>query len=136
MKQSDLEMEYLIRVQVTHKDDVFKELEDIKEWQKEVFVVFYLDASQSIISREIVSVGILDASLIHPREVFRSAIVRNAHSIIVAHNHPSGEVAPSKSDIETTKHLQKAGDLIGIKVLDHLIFTKHHRYSLHDNGDM
>ena len=91
--------------------------------KKEYFLVLCLDTKKKLIAKE-VSVGILNASLVHPREVFNVAIQNSAAQIIVAHNHPSGDVTPSKEDINTTKRLVEAGKLLGISVLDHIIFSR------------
>lgn len=91
--------------------------------KKEHFYVFLLDTQNRIISRETVSIGTLNASLIHPRECFRTAIVKTAASVIFVHNHPSGGLEPSPEDIAVTKRLVDAGKLLGIAVLDHVIVT-------------
>ena len=87
----------------------------------EIFCTFLFNSNRSIIAWEMVTKGILDSSLIHPREVFRSAIIKNAASIIIAHNHPSGKINPSQDDIMATKQLVKAGDILGIPLIDHVI---------------
>lgn len=127
---------YLGDVKIERSQTAYKEMRDIKNWDKEVFVAFYLDNQSKIISREIVSIGILNALLIHPREVFKTAIIRNAASVIVAHNHPSGNTLPSDEDIKVTKKLQEAGDILGIKLLDHLIVSKERYYSFNDEGEL
>ena len=81
-----------------------------------------------------VSIGVLNETNVHPREVYKIAILSNAASIIVGHNHPAGTLTPSKADIETTKHLQEAGALLGIKLLDHIIVTDSNFYSLAEGG--
>lgn len=96
---------------------------DFRKKDKEYFCVFMLNTQNQIISREIISIGTLNASLIHPRESFRTAILKNAASIIIVHNHPSGSLEPSAEDIKVTKRLQDVGKLIGIEVLDHVIVT-------------
>lgn len=96
---------------------------DIKDSKKEHLVVFYLDTQSRLIERIIVSVGILDASLVHPREVFEPALRLHASSIIITHNHPSGSLEPSIEDVEVTKRLVKAGELLGVQVQDHLVIT-------------
>jgi DNA repair protein RadC len=115
---------------------VWRELKDICENKKEHFVVFFLNVRNQEIKREIISVGILNASLIHPREVFESAILHSAAHIIVAHNHPSGNPEPSADDRKITKRLVEAGKLLGIEVLDHVIVTRDKYYSLQENGSI
>jgi len=103
--------------------DVWEKMEDLRDSKKEHFVVFYLDTRNQIIKREIISIGTLNASLIHPREVFEPAIRNNTAQIIIAHNHPSGVTEPSEEDKMVTKRLVDAGKLLGIEVLDHIIVT-------------
>lgn len=91
--------------------------------KKEHFVVFFLDTQNQIVRKELVSIGTLNASLIHPREVFEPAIKHVASHIIVAHNHPSGSLEPSNEDLAVTKRLGDAGRLLGIQLLDHVIVT-------------
>src|SRR3989339_22866 len=104
--------------------DVWNELKDIRDHKKEHFVVFYLDTRNQEIQREIISVGTLNANLVHPREVFEPAIGHHAAQIIVAHNHPSGDPEPSEEDIAVTKRLKQAGELLGVELLDHIIITR------------
>jgi len=101
--------------------DVWERMSDICRSKKEHFVIFYLDSRSQEIQREIISVGTLNESLVHPREVFESAIKHNAASIILAHNHPSGSIEPSIADIEITKKLVQAGKILDIRVVDHVI---------------
>jgi DNA repair protein RadC len=109
-------------------------MQDIKDTSKEIFIVFHLDTKNQIIKREIISIGTLNSSLVHPREVFRNAIISNVDSIILAHNHPSGDATPSEEDNEITKQLVKAGDILGIRVLDHVIVgTKNEHTSMREN---
>lgn len=104
--------------------DVWERMEDIRGSKKEHFVVFYLDSRNQEIQREVISIGTLNESLIHPREVFEGAIKNNASSIIVAHNHPSGQLEPSQDDVEVTKKLVHAGKILDIKLVDHIIVGK------------
>ncbi|MDY6065374.1 MAG: DNA repair protein RadC [Finegoldia sp.] len=90
----------------------------------EYFYVLLLDTKKSIISIELISKGTINASIIHPREVFRQAIKKNADSIILVHNHPSRNLTPSKSDIDISKRLIEVGKLVGIEVVDHIIVTR------------
>ena len=84
-------------------------------------MALFLNARNQVICRENVSVGSLNASLVHPREVFVPAVGSSAASVILAHNHPSGDVTPSREDIELTRRMVQAGEIMGIEVLDHLI---------------
>jgi DNA repair protein RadC len=110
-------------------DGVYSPLEiagqckDFRKADKEHFCVFFLNTQNRIIGREIVSIGTLNTSLIHPRECFRTAILKNSAAVIFAHNHPSGSLEPSNEDMAVTKRLKDAGKLIGIEVLDHVIVT-------------
>src|SRR3989344_3247790 len=104
--------------------DVWERMEDIRGSKKEHFVVFYLDSKNQEIQREVISVGTLNESLVHPREVFENAIKNNAASIVIAHNHPSGDLEPSQADIQITKKLVHAGKILDIQVLSHVIVTK------------
>ncbi len=92
--------------------------------KKEHFTILTLDARNNLIKISNVSVGTLNANLVHPREVFKEAIQANAASVILAHNHPSGDPEPSEDDLEVTKRLVEAGKILGIEVLDHIIIAK------------
>lgn len=105
-------------------EDVFAHFKFLFEGlTTERFVVFILNSQNRVQAVDIVSEGTLNSSLVHPREVFRSAILGIGAAIIVAHNHPSGNPEPSREDIEITRQLSEAGKIIGIPVHDHLIFT-------------
>ena len=111
-------------------------LADIKEKRKEFFMCLYLNARNQLIHKEVISIGSLSASIVHPREVFQVAVSHSAASIILAHNHPSGDVSPSKDDIELTRRLIKAGEIMGIEVLDHVIISAMDFVSLKERGLM
>ena len=103
-------------------EDVVAEVRSrLKGKKKEHFLVLCLDTGNRLIDRKLVSMGSLDTSIVHPREVFKEAVSSCAASVIFAHNHPSGDPEPSKEDIELTKRLAKAGEIVGIDVLDHII---------------
>ena len=103
--------------------------------KKETFIVLSLDSKNNIIKEEEVSKGILDSSLVHPREVFKSAIKESAYSIIIVHNHPSGDCTPSQQDMEVTKILMKAGETLDIPVVDHVIIGKDNYYSFKEKAE-
>ena len=94
-----------------------------KIYDKEAFVVAFLNTKNRVIDHEVVSVGTINSSIVHPREVFRNAIINKANSVILCHNHPSGDLNPSKEDISITERLRETGNLLGIRVLDHLIIN-------------
>jgi len=102
---------------------------DVKEWRKECFLTYYLDARNRHIGGDEVSVGSLDTTLAHPREVFERAIRAGAASIIVVHNHPSGDPTPSDDDIRLTRRLIEAGKILGIRLLDHIVVSRDAHYS-------
>ncbi len=95
---------------------------------REHFVVLLLDTQNQIIGIHTVTVGTLDASLVHPREVFKPACLANAASLVIAHNHPSGDPSPSSEDHTVTRQLREAGVLLGIEVHDHIILGEAPRY--------
>lgn len=110
--------------------NLLKPLIGLKE--KENFVVLMLDSRNNLIRQETVAVGSINASLIHPREIFRQAIIENAAAVVIAHNHPSGDPEPSLDDIRVTKQLVRAGHLLGIELLDHVIVSRNGFYSFMD----
>lgn len=113
---------------------VWDYLYDIRGAEKENFVALYLDARDRLIYKEVVSVGTATASLVHPREVFAPAVERRAVGIIVAHNHPSGDMEPSSEDRQATRRLAQAGRLLGIPLIDHVIVSKTGYFSFRGKG--
>ena len=105
----------------------------LRKYDRECFITLLLGGTNKVMAINEVAVGTLTNALVHPREVFKAAILANASGIILAHNHPSGEVAPSKDDIYLTERLREAGKIIGIEVLDHLIVGEYDCYSFHEN---
>ncbi|GIP39196.1 UPF0758 protein YsxA [Paenibacillus sp. J31TS4] len=115
--------------------DVFALLgEELRYLQKEHFVCLFLNTKNQVVARETLSMGSLNASIVHPREVFLAAIKRSSASLICVHNHPSGDPSPSPEDIDITRRLADAGSLLGIDVLDHVIIGDGTYYSLKENG--
>jgi len=109
--------------------EIWEELKDLKNHKKEHFVIFYLDSRNQEIKRETISIGSLNANLVHPREVFEPAVRNLAAQIILAHNHPSGDPEPSEDDLEITKRLVESGKILGIEVIDHIIVAKNDFFS-------
>jgi DNA repair protein RadC len=115
--------------------DLFENYQSLfKDHVCERFIVFWLNSANKVVGYEVVSEGILNSSLTHPREVFRGAIVATAAAIIIAHNHPSDNVEPSSEDISITKQIVEAGKIIGIPVHDHIIFAGDTYTSLAERG--
>ena len=104
----------------------------LKFYSEEHFVAFHLDAKNQVIGYHVVSHGTVSASLVHPREVFKAALLANSHAIIVAHNHPAGSLTPSDEDIDVTRTLIKAGQLMGVNVIDHIILSSNGLCSLRE----
>ncbi|MED4969525.1 RadC family protein [Parageobacillus toebii] len=109
-------------------------MEDMRFLSQEHFVAIYLNTKNQVIHRKTIFIGSLNASIVHPREVFKEAIKRSAASIICVHNHPSGDPTPSREDIDVTKRLAECGRIIGIELLDHLIIGDQKFVSLKEKG--
>ncbi|MCX5808405.1 MAG: DNA repair protein RadC [Proteobacteria bacterium] len=127
-KRKELETEYGYEdYDIKNPQTVVKAIRArIKDMKKEHFVLIALNTRNRIIGNIInISVGTLNASLVHPREVFKEAITRAASSVVLAHNHPSGDPEPSEEDLKITRRLIEAGRILGIEVLDHIIVGKH-----------
>lgn len=112
------------KIEILSSQDIWIACTDIRDSKKEHFVVFYLDTQNHLIERQIISIGTLNSSLIHPREVFEPAVKLSSSTIIIAHNHPSGILEPSIEDKEVTIRLKNAGEIMGIELADHIIISK------------
>jgi len=108
--------------------DYIEQVFKLSSQAEEVLVLLVLDTKNNVTGAFEVSRGSLNASIVHPREVFKRALLLNGASIIIAHNHPSGDPSPSKEDIEITRRLVEGGDILGITVLDHIIVGDNGRY--------
>ncbi|OPZ81272.1 MAG: hypothetical protein BWY76_03084 [bacterium ADurb.Bin429] len=111
-------------------------MEEMRLFREEHFRALLLNTRNEVTGMQEISVGSLNASLVHPRELFHAAISRKAAAIIVAHNHPSGDPTPSKEDLALTARLKQAGDLLGIPVLDHLVIGDNRFVSMKERGLM
>ncbi len=131
LSRSFLEVKKTIK---SPKDVVDLFINEMSHLKKEYFKVILLNTKNEIISFETISIGSLNASIVHPREVFNRAIKKSSASMILLHNHPSGNTTPSKEDINITKRLMDAGKIIGIDVLDHIIVGNGTYYSLKENS--
>lgn len=106
----------------------------VEDWSREHFLVILLDARNGVVGIETISVGSLTASIVHPREVFRPAIVAAAAGIVIGHNHPSGDPEPSPEDLAVTRRLNQVAELVGIQLHDHVIFTDRQFVSLKERS--
>ena len=116
--------------------DALPYLDKMRRSSREQFVALYLNARHELVHQETISIGTLTRSLTHPREIFHPAITHLAASILVAHNHPSGDLTPSPDDLAMTKRLAEASDILGIPLLDHLILTTSEVYSFREHGHL
>lgn len=116
------------------KDVAHYIMEEMRYLKQEHFIALLLNTKNQIIGKETITVGTLNSSLVHPREVFKPAIKKSSSAMIVVHNHPSGDPTPSKEDIDVTHRLVNAGELIGIDVLDHIVIGDNAYISLKEKG--
>ncbi len=121
-------------IKITEAKDVLPLIDRITNKQQEYFICISLNGANEVIENRTVTVGLLDRSQVHPREVFADVITDRAASVIFAHNHPSGALEPSNSDLKIHEQLTEAGKILGIKVLDHIIISKKGYYSFQENG--
>ncbi|MEY8348685.1 DNA repair protein RadC [Bacillus cereus] len=128
-------LEYQNRYSIRSPEDCARYMmEEMRFLQQEHFVCLYLNTKNQVMHRQTVFIGSLNASIVHPREIFKEAFRRAAASIICLHNHPSGDPTPSREDIEVTKRLVDCGKIIGIEILDHIIIGDHKFVSLKEKG--
>ena len=134
----ELSKRYLIKQnkKITKSQDVYDELSGYKNKKQEYFLALYLDGANHLCETRVITIGTLNQSLVHPREVFSPAIQNRCASIIVAHNHPSGALEASYEDKEVTKRLQESSKILGIELIDHVIFTSDGFMSFKDRGLM
>lgn len=121
---------------ISRPDDLLPVLHKYTKRKQEEFVVVTLDGAHQIIRVHSVTKGLVNRTVVHPREVYRMAIKDNAANVILAHNHPSGNCDPSVDDDRVTEQLKSAGEVVGIKVLDHLIISKKGYYSYLEMGKL
>jgi len=147
MKSVDYSMEELLQLvqekaasynaeRITSALDAFTLLYAYSLKEKEHFLLVTLDGGSKVIAERVIHIGTLNQSLVHPREVFRPAILDNAAGVIIAHNHPSGSLDPSRADRQITQRLKEVAKLVGIDLLDHLILCKEGYYSFSEEGEL
>ena len=123
--------------QLTTPDAAVEAIKDkLRGLDREHFLCVHMDVRNRVIGCETVAIGSLSACIVHPREVFKAAILSSAASILLAHNHPSDDLTPSKDDMDLTKRLVQAGTILGIEVIDHIIVCEDKHLSLRERGIM
>jgi len=132
----ELSRRYLFQdgIKIQNASDVYKLVSDLKEKKQEYFLTLTLDGASRLIQKRVVFIGTLNQSLVHPREVFADAILDRAAGVICVHNHPSGNLQPSREDIAVTKKLVESGKIIGIRIMDHIIIGKASYFSFQAEG--
>ena len=128
---------YDARKKIQNPNDIFNIAQNVihvNDYAEENLWLITLDTKNNITGIFTVSTGSLNASIVHPREIFKRAVLQNAASIIICHNHPSGDVTPSQEDINTTKRIYEAGKILGIELLDHIIIGDNKYTSLKEKG--
>ncbi len=119
---------------ITKAEDVYSLLHEYSNKQQEHFLLVTLDGASKVINTRMIFLGTLNQSIVHPREIFRPAILDNAAGVIISHNHPSGTLSASRADIAITERLKTVGKLVGIELLDHVILSNQGYYSFSDEG--
>ena len=132
----ELARRYLLKdtIKIKSAKDILPMVADITNKQQEYFVCISLNGANEVIEKRIVTIGLVNSSQIHPREVFADVIADRAAAVIFAHNHPSGDPKPSDVDAKTHKQLTEAGKILGLQILDHIIVTKKGYFSFQEEG--
>ncbi len=130
------EIQPFVGIQFRCSNDIYRTFEGLASLPVETFLVVHLDSKNRMVGMTTCSIGIMTSSLVHPREVFRTAIANMTAGLIFIHNHPSGDPAPSKEDLDITRRLCEVGELIGIRCLDHIIIGQGPYFSFADQGLM
>lgn len=121
-------------INLTEMANILPHLRDIADHRQEHFVVLSIDNANRLITKRLVFIGTVSSVFAHPREIYAGAVEDLATGIIVAHNHPSGDPTPSEQDIATTKQLAAAGEILGVRLMDHVIVARRRHYSFSSNG--
>lgn len=127
---------YGIGPSISSPGDIFREVRHYATRDQEQFIVLVLNGAHEVLNVFVATVGLVNKTLVHPREIFSDAIQRRGTAIAIAHNHPSGKLEPSEDDINVTKRILISGDILGIRVLDHIIFSGTGYYSFLEHGLM
>lgn len=136
-KRINDEYNTLNNVKINNSSLVYKYYKNkIGDKLQEYFYCIYLNSAKKVIKDKLLFIGTINQSIVHPREIFKEAYLLSASSIICVHNHPAGSIFPSKEDIDLTNKLVEIGNLLGVKVVDHVIITKNNYYSFFENNDI
>lgn len=133
-RRMNIKQDKIVDVKVTTPEIVYDYYKNIVNEYQEYFYCLYLDSNKKVLSEKLLFMGTVNQSMVHPRDVFKEAYLVNATAIICVHNHPTGDVRPSKEDILVTERLNDIGYLMGIKLVDHVIVSKNRYYSFLENG--
>lgn len=123
-------------LKISFPADVLPLIQHYADRKQEHFICISINGANEVIASRVVSVGLVNRTQVHPREVFADPITDRASAIIIAHNHPAGELTPSNEDLEITKQLKSAGETLGIRLLDHIIFNHKGHYSFLESGEL
>ena len=121
-------------IKIKQPADIVPHIQHYTDRKQEHFICASVNGANEVVNIRVVTIGLIDRSHVHPREVFAEPIVDRASSVILAHNHPVGNLEPSREDIETTKRLRRAGEIMGVTVLDHIVFNAKDHFSFVKNG--
>lgn len=135
-KRMNVKLETIVNVKFKTPDIVYEYYRNVISSDQEEFYCLYLDSNKKILNDKRLFIGTADYSMVHPRDVFREAYLLNATAFICVHNHPTGDVRPSRADIEITERLNQIGYLMGVKLLDHIIIGENNYYSFLENGKL
>jgi len=132
----ELAKRYFIKESIVIKssDDILEQVKEYKNKKQEYLLCLTLDWANRLINNRVITIWLLNQSLVHPREVFADAIWDRANSIVLVHNHPSWTISPSDEDIQITNKLKKVSEMVWIKLLDHIIITKNSYFSFNENN--
>lgn len=123
-------------IRISTPSDILPLIRHYSDRKQEHFLCISLNGANEVINTRVVSIGLVNKTLVHPREVFADPITDRGSAIILAHNHPSGNIEPSREDIALTRRLKESGETLGITVLDHIIFARKGHYSFLENGNL
>lgn len=129
-------MQKSIRPRYSSSESVFNHIRHYGDRSQEHLICIMFNGALEIITTQVITIGLVNKTMFHPREIFSDAIKNRASAIIIAHNHPAGNLQPSSEDLHATQNLITSGKILGIQVMDHIIFSENNYYSIHEHGDV